>query len=157
MQLNFTKPETPLLKRWREKRVGSSPPQLNHAPHLWAMQQQICWAALCWGSRRGKQRCPMPLPRVVGEAQAATPPECPAVGQSCRGLRMEIHSGTDADREPARVQPQTVLNLLVNLTEVTPGPCNDLTACTICIMYVTSIETDMMWYTNECCSGKDMH
>lgn len=67
-----------------------------------------------------------------------------------------IHPGTDPDGESPCVQARMVLNLLVVVTEVIPGPCNDLTACTMCIMHMTSIETKMMQYTNECCSGKDM-
>lgn len=64
-----------------------------------------------------------------------------------------IHPGTDPDGESTCVQARMVLNLLVVVTEVIPGPFNDLTACTMCIMH---IETKMMQYTNECCSGKDM-
>lgn len=67
----------------------------------------------------------------------------------------EIHPGTDFDGESPHVQARMVLSLLVILREVTPGPCNGLTACTICIMYATSLETGMVQYTNECCSGND--
>lgn len=108
MQLNFAKPETLLLKRWnslrisveshcsgwplpvqhlkclflitREKCVAPAHHSSNHAPRLWAVQQQICW-----GSRKGKQQCPTPLPLLVGEAQAASPPEGTAGGKAVRG------------------------------------------------------------------------
>lgn len=149
-------PQVPVFDNRREA-CGSSPPQLNHIPHLWAMQQQISWAAFCWGSRRGKQRDATPLSLLVGGSPGCFSSQVPCWGQSCWGLWMESHSGTDPNRETARVQPWTVLNPLVNLREVTPGPCNDLTPCTRCIMHVTSIETEMMRYINECCSGEDMH
>lgn len=67
----------------------------------------------------------------------------------------EIYPDADSDGESPRVQAWMVLNLLVILREVTPGPFNDLTACTIYIMYATSLETGMVQYTNECCSGND--
>lgn len=113
MQLNSTKPKAQLLEkgnspcfrgeslRWvtsaraaphvpvfdnKGAACGSCPPRLNHTAHLWAMQQHICWAALRWGTSKRTEQCPpTPLPRLAGEAEAASPPKCPARGKAVGG------------------------------------------------------------------------
>lgn len=81
---------------------------------------------------------------VMAPADLGTPECSSSQVPNCQGLQVEILSGTDPDRETSHVPLWTVLNLLVNLREAAPGPCSDLTACTVCIMYVTSTETGRM-------------
>lgn len=114
----------------------SSPPQHNHSGQCTA----DLFSCFLLKEQKGKT--------VMALADLGTPDcfssQVPCWGPSCQGLQVEIVSGTDPDRETSHVQLWTVSNLLVNLREVTPGPCSALTACTVCIMYVTSTQTGRM-------------
>lgn len=182
--LNFTKPETLLLKRWNTLHVSAEshcsgwplPVQLLKCLVLITRKKCVAPAHLSSITHHILGQCSsrsvelLSVEGAEGENSSA-PGHCPCCLGKPRLLLLpsallgaKLSWTTDGDplrhwswQRNCSCASMDSFKSASESERGYPWDFNDLTACTICIIYVTSIETEMMRYTNECSSGKDMH